>query len=84
MRTERRLNIRVSEDTHYWINLDAARHGRTLQEHVDALLSERARSISEQFGNVRPTAEEGRKAGAGNSVRYPVGGSPAPVCRDGE
>jgi hypothetical protein len=78
MASHRRMNIRVSEETHYWINLDAARHGRSLQEHVDALLSERARAIAGQFENVRPPQpDEGRKGGA-----YPAGGLPASLTCD--
>jgi predicted HicB family RNase H-like nuclease len=50
----KRLNIRVSEPTHYWLNLDAARHSRSLQQHVDALLTERAEEVSRTFGGKRP------------------------------
>lgn len=77
---ERRLNVRVSEETHYWINLDAARHSRSLQQHVSALMDRRAAEVREQFSGVRPSAEEGRKG----ALLYPTGGSPAACLRDGD
>lgn len=61
---ERRLNIRVSEEAHFWINLDAARHGRSLQQHVDALVTERADAVKAQHGGVRPEPEVGKKGGS--------------------
>lgn len=72
---ERRLNIRVNEETHYWLNLDAARYGRSLQGHVNALLSEHATKTKEQFGGVRP---EGTKGGqSGTATRTPGGAAMA-------
>lgn len=49
----RRLNIRVSDDTHYWLNVDAARHNRSMQQHVDALLSAHAQKVAAEFGGKR-------------------------------
>lgn len=50
----KRLNIRTTEEVHYWLNLEAARHGRSLQQHVNHLLTERANAVSAEYGGVRP------------------------------
>lgn len=50
----RRLNIRVSEDTHYWLNLDAARNSRSLQAHLERRLDEWASEVKAGFGGKRP------------------------------
>lgn len=50
----KRLNIRTTEEVHYWLNLEAARHGRSLQQHVNHLLTERAKVVSAEYGGVRP------------------------------
>lgn len=51
----RRLNIHVSEETHYWLNVDAARHGKRLQGHLEKLLDTHAAGVSAEYQGQRPT-----------------------------
>jgi uncharacterized protein (DUF1778 family) len=46
----KRLNLRVSDDTHYWLNIDAARRGQSLQGYMEERLDKQAAGVAEAFG----------------------------------